>query len=282
MMIIRKTPIALFGILIGFLLTSCNTNPPQKSASTEPPSRYRQQQDSAPFSYNDLERVPDATPIIEPLSRQGNKSPYEVAGKSYQIMPTSAGYEETGTASWYVKKFHGYLTSNGETYNMFGMSAAHKTLPLPTYLQVTNLDNGRKVVVRVNDRGPFHSERIIDLSYAAAIKLGFADKGTAPIKVEAIDPIAWQWARMKPAGLGNEVYLQVGAFSKYETANQLKKRVQAVTNELVVINLDKAREPNLHKVQIGPLKDMALVQQIKEKLSALGLGKPLIVALPNS
>ncbi|MCF7982432.1 MAG: septal ring lytic transglycosylase RlpA family protein [Pseudomonadales bacterium] len=279
---IRFTLKLIFGILFSFLVVNCSTYSPRNTTTEEPPSRYHQKQDSAPFSYHDLERVPDATPTIEPLSRQGNKSPYEVAGKSYQVMQSSAGYQETGTASWYGKKFHGYLTSNGETYNMFGMSAAHRTLPLPTYLQVTNLDNGRQVIVRVNDRGPFHSERIIDLSYAAAIKLGFADKGTAAIKIEAVDPVAWQWARMKPKGSGDEVYLQVGAFSKYETANQLKKRVQAVTDELVVINLDTQRKPNLHKVQIGPLKNMALVQQIKEKLATLGLGNPLIVSMPRS
>lgn len=263
-------------VLAALFLVGCATYQPQ------PPSRYQQKQDSAPLSYRDLEKVPDAVPKVEPRSRQGNKSPYTVAGRSYQILPTSKGYIELGTASWYGKKFHGHLTSNGETYNMFGMSAAHKSLPLPTYLQVTNLDNGRKVIVRVNDRGPFHSQRVVDLSYAAAIKLGFVDEGTAQVKIEAIDPVAWQLAKAVPAaGSAGRVYLQVGAFSKRETAVQLKQRVQSVTDEVVVINLDTERIPNLHKVQIGPLRDMALVRQIKEKLTTLGLGEPLIVPLPR-
>ncbi|MCU4675441.1 septal ring lytic transglycosylase RlpA family protein [Catenovulum sp. 2E275] len=127
----------------------------------------------------------DPTPIYEVPSRGGNKD-YQVLGKHYKVLKTSEGFSEEGVASWYGKKFHGHLTSNGETYDMFAMSAAHKTLPLPTYVKVTNLANNKQAIVRVNDRGPFHDGRIIDLSYAAAFKLGVTKSGTAKVKIEAL------------------------------------------------------------------------------------------------
>ena len=136
--------------------------------------------------------MPDAVPKVEFRSRGGNKSQYQVFGKSYSVMATSLGYKERGGASWYGKKFHGYLTANGDKYDMYGMSAAHKSLPLPTYVKVTNLANNKVVIVRVNDRGPFHQGRIIDLSYAAASKLGMLNSGTGQVEVEAINPLTWQ------------------------------------------------------------------------------------------
>ncbi|MDX1452372.1 MAG: septal ring lytic transglycosylase RlpA family protein, partial [Oleiphilaceae bacterium] len=151
-------------------------------------SRYSMRHDKAPTGDFDASGVPDAIPVWEPLSPQGNRSPYTVRGKQYRILPSAAGYREEGIASWYGLKFHGELTSNGEIYNMYAMSAAHKSLPLPTYVKVTNLSNQRSVIVRVNDRGPFHSERVIDLSYAAAKKLGFDKQGTARVLLEAIVP----------------------------------------------------------------------------------------------
>jgi rare lipoprotein A len=180
--------------------------------------------------------IPNATPKSEPITNAGNKSPYEVFGKTYWVLSTSKGYKETGIASWYGTKFHGRLTSNGEIYNMYGMTAAHKSLPIPSYARVTNVANGSSVVVRINDRGPFHGERLIDLSYVAAMKLGYADKGTAKVLIEVIDtevhpqtlanpPLIIQAAlkaaaKSSPpiiasepvaaAGTGN--YLQVGAF----------------------------------------------------------------------
>ena len=123
------------------------------------------------------------------ITTRGNKSPYVVFGKTYEVLPDSLGYREIGIASWYGKKFHGRLTSNGERFDMYRLSAAHKALPLPTVVKVTNLDNGRHVIVRVNDRGPFHDERIIDLSYEAALRLGFSDSGTTPVVVEALDGV---------------------------------------------------------------------------------------------
>lgn len=246
------------------------------------PERYKQQQDAPPLSYEDIEKIPDAEPKIEPLSRSGNKSPYRVVGKDYVVMDSSQGYSREGVGSWYGSKFHGHLTSNGEIYNMFAMSAAHRTLPLPTYLRVTNLNNNRRVIVRVNDRGPFHSDRIIDLSYAAAVKLGFVDQGTAPVRLEAIDPLVWHKTRALVMEPGTEIYLQVGAFSQHDSAAKLKRRLQGVTSDPVSIYLDRTMDPVLHKVQIGPLRDMTTAQAIREKIAALGLGIPIIVSLPRS
>ena len=132
--------------------------------------------------------IPDAVPQPEPKSSSGNPDSYEVYGDHYVILKDARGYKERGYASWYGKKFQGKRTSSGESYDMFKMTAAHKTLPIPCYARVTNIDNGKSVVVRINDRGPFHEGRIIDLSYTAAVKLGSLGKGSIPVEVEAIDP----------------------------------------------------------------------------------------------
>lgn len=139
---------------------------------------------------SDGSNIPDAVPRVEPLSKWGNPESYKVKGKRYFTKKTSSGHVERGLASWYGKKFHGRRTSSGERYNMYEMTAAHKTLPLPSYVRVTNVENGRTAVVKVNDRGPFHGSRVIDLSYSAAKKLGVVQKGTAMVEVRAIDPLA--------------------------------------------------------------------------------------------
>ena len=164
---------------------------PAPSAASSSNGRYAMSGDAYPLEPPDVATVPDAEPRIEQPSRSGNRSNYEVWGKTYHVLPDATGYEKRGTASWYGEKFHGYATSNGEIYDMYKMSAAHRSLPLPTFVRVTSLDNGRSVIVRVNDRGPFHSDREIDLSYAAAARLGFLDEGTGSVKVEAIDPEQW-------------------------------------------------------------------------------------------
>lgn len=143
----------------------------------------------------EIARIPDAVPKVEPLARSGNADSYVVFGKRYHTKKSSRGHVERGVASWYGKPFHGRKTSSGEVYDMYTMSAAHKTLPLPTYARVTNVENGRSVVVRINDRGPFHGERIIDLSYVAGVKLGLKRKGTATVEVRAIEPKRRFWER---------------------------------------------------------------------------------------
>ncbi|MDQ7729898.1 septal ring lytic transglycosylase RlpA family protein [Halomonas sp. SpR8] len=164
---------------------------PAPTAAGASGGRYAMSGDAYPLEPPDVTKVPDAEPRIEQPSRAGNRSSYEVWGKTYHVLPDATGYEKRGTASWYGEKFHGYATSNGEIYDMYKMSAAHRSLPLPTFARVTSLDSGQSVIVRVNDRGPFHSDREIDLSYAAAARLGFLDHGTGSVKVEAIDPQQW-------------------------------------------------------------------------------------------
>ena len=144
--------------------------------------------DGPPPKDIDVSNIPNAVPKVEPITKAGNPNPYTIMGKTYRLLPIGTAYKEQGVASWYGNKFHGRKTSNGETYNMYGMTAAHKTLRIPAYVKVTNLENKRSVIVRVNDRGPFHGNRIIDLSYAAAKKLGYSAKGTARVEVELIDP----------------------------------------------------------------------------------------------
>lgn len=144
--------------------------------------------DSGPKQLLAVDHIPDAVPVNEPRTKAGNLSPYTVLGKTYRVMPDAKGFRQTGYASWYGKKFHGRKTSNGEVYDMYGMTAAHKTLPIPSFVRVINQNNGRSIVVRVNDRGPFHGDRIIDLTYTAARKLDFIAAGTAPVLVEVLEP----------------------------------------------------------------------------------------------
>lgn len=230
--------------------------------------------DSAPIVPVVAERIPDAIPRVDKITRAGNKNPYTVLGKTYRLLPTSKGYIETGIASWYGTKFQGRPTANGEKYNLYAMTAAHKTLPIPAYVKVTNLDNQRSVVVRVNDRGPFHSDRIIDLSYAAAVKLGYAEKGTARVKVTAIDPTAGRAAAAISAA-AEQYFLQVGAFKDLQRATQLRSDLQLAIKHPVSI---RPSEPaGFYRVQIGPLNDLDLIKGISEQLLAMNMGSPRLI-----
>lgn len=153
--------------------------------------------DGAPDYYVDVSKIPNAKPKPEPLSKYGNMASYRVNGKRYYPLKSSRNYQQVGIASWYGTKFHEQRTSSGEKYNMLSMTAAHKTLPLPTYVEVTNLKNHKTIIVKVNDRGPFKSNRIIDLSYVAAKKLGMAGRGTAPVRIRAIDPYRFACSHSK-------------------------------------------------------------------------------------
>jgi rare lipoprotein A len=185
------------------LLASCSstrapepvtpTAPIQQGGGISGPSDFnRPHKDGAPWWDVDVSKIPDAVPM--PHYGPVKASPYTVFGKQYYPIPDARRYQSVGPASWYGTKFHGQATANGETYDLYGMTAAHKTLPLPSYVRVTNLENGKSAILRVNDRGPFYSDRIIDLSFAAAKKLGYAESGTARVKVEGIDPHEW-WAQ---------------------------------------------------------------------------------------
>lgn len=175
-----------------WLLQGCSTNGASSSSDSGSggESRYRLQDDRPPDEHRDFSSELEPEPRFEPPSRGGNKNPYKVRGKTYHVMASNQGFVEEGIASWYGAKFHGYHTSNGEIYNMYAFTAAHKHLPLPGFVRVTNLDNGRQLIVRVNDRGPFHEDRIIDLSYGAASKLGVLQTGTARVRIENVMPPA--------------------------------------------------------------------------------------------
>ena len=211
--------------------------------------------------------VKDAVPKSEPLARYGNHSPYTVLGKTYTVLPTSKGYHERGIASWYGSKFHGRRTSSGEPYDMHLATAAHKSLPLPTYAEVTNLDNGRKMIVKINDRGPFHEGRIIDLSYAAAIRLGVDKTGTARIDVRALDVKTDKRSSVK---LADGTFLQVGAFNKRKTADELAGKMMAA--QLKPVSVQKSR--GLYKVWIGPYASEAEIEASRQRVVELGYERP--------
>jgi rare lipoprotein A len=211
--------------------------------------------------------VEDAVPKKEPLARYGNHSPYTVLGKTYTVLPSSEGYLERGIASWYGSKFHGRRTSSGELYDMRLATAAHRSLPLPTYAEVTNLDNGRRMVVKINDRGPFHPDRIIDLSYAAAVKLGVDQTGTARVEVRAIDV---DHPQRPPVKVADGTFLQVGAFSKRGAAEDLAG--QMVAAQLKPVSVQKSR--GLYKVWIGPYASQGEIEATARRVVELGFERP--------
>ena len=238
---------------------------------------YLQKSDSAPIltKHLNIHAIPDAIPKIEPKSRTGNPSTYKVFNKRYKVLNSSKGYKAKGIASWYGKKFHGFKTSSGEIYDMYKMSAAHKTLPLPTYAQVTNLDNGRKIIVKINDRGPFHANRLIDLSYAAAIKLGITDKGTGKVEVTAINPKKYRTKYNKnnippPLAPHNPAsFLQLGAFSDKQNAQNLVSKlnnIQEISKYKVKIHNAPANTSPLFKVLIGPIAKYEEINKLKSIL----------------
>ncbi len=245
--------------------------------------------DGAPRDAVDVSRIPDAVPRVEPRSRYGNPDSYVVRGKRYYVMDSAAGYVERGIASWYGTKFHGRRTSSGEPYDMYAMTAAHKTLPLPTWVRVTNLRNGRSVVVKVNDRGPFHHNRIIDLSYAAAVKLGIHRHGTGLVEIRALDPrqpepVTRLASRSDPPPPGPapggraELWLQVGAFSSRYNAERLGDRLrQAALPGDVHISAGYSHQQPVFRVRIGPLADVEEADRVSERLAAFGIQDPHVV-----
>lgn len=245
-------------------------------------SRYSHQHDSAPEQDIDVSQIPDAVPRNEPHSQYGNPASYVVQGQRYYVMNEAQGYVERGIASWYGRKFHGHRTSSGEPYNMYAMTAAHTRLPLPSYVQVTNLQNHRTVVVRVNDRGPFHPNRIIDLSYAAAKKLGITAKGTGMVEVRAIGPeqnltVAKNTSREQSlADAEFQLYLQVGAFVSRSNAERLEQQLRTRYTKLPV-NAGYNAENNVYRVRIGPLASVAEADRLAEALSRDGFATPHIV-----
>ena len=244
--------------------------------------------------------IPDAIPIHEPRSRGGNGPLYTVFGETYVVKDESHGYREEGWASWYGKKFHGHLTANGETYDMFAMTGAHKTLPIPSYVRVTHLENGKSVVVRINDRGPFHEGRIIDLSYAAAARLGMLKHGSAQVRVEAVLPGAANIAVANaapappptirasmsaspdstptiaangaPAG-----YWQAGAFTLAANATALYETLMRSAIRPVSIHELMRGDQRWHRVVIGPFSSKAEGEAARQRLVSSGLNPQWVV-----
>jgi rare lipoprotein A len=213
--------------------------------------------------------VKDARPRSEPRARYGNHSPYVVLGKTYHVMDSSAGYHEKGIASWYGSKFHGRRTSSGEPYDMYEATAAHKSLPLPTYAEVTNLDNGKKVIVKINDRGPFHEDRLIDMSYGAAVRLGMTATGTARVDVRAIS--FDQPPPATPAVKRSDgTFLQVGAFGSRDAAERLAGKMTA--NQLKPVSVQKGG--GLYKVWIGPYPNDRDIAMPIDRVVELGYERP--------
>ena len=248
--------------------------------------RYSIMQDRAPERSININDIPEV--VLEPVVRTlaGNRSPYAVLGKSYFVLPSEEGYSERGIASWYGEKFHGHKTSNGEVFDMYQVSAAHKSLPIPSFLRVTNLDNNRSIIVRVNDRGPFHDNRIIDLSYAAALKLGYADIGTARVQLDAIiteelsSGLEFR-GNIEPRALPSvsrifkNQYLQVAALSNQASAVRLLAKLEKMMDRPVFINPIKDSTGNtLYRVRIGPIDDLAELETITRKLVAADFGMP--------
>jgi rare lipoprotein A len=242
--------------------------------------------DSAPEHSLDLSGIAEPVPRAEPASRYGNRSPYTVLGKTYRVMPDAKGYVERGIASWYGQKFHGRHTSSREIYDMCSFSAAHKTLPLPSFVRVTNLDNGRSAVVRVNDRGPFHAGRIIDLSYAAAVKLGVDRTGTANVEVRALTggpamdsdqavPAAALSPAAAAAASGSPQLVQVGAYGEREKARQIADQLQAAGLRDVEVDGVRVGLNMLWRVRIGPVPAEAL-QEVLDRVHALGFTSPRV------
>ena len=268
---------------------------PVESASQPPPfgpgvSTLATGQAPPPPPREVLVAMGDAQPRVEPRTRRGNPPVYTVLGQTYQLLRSAAGYRERGVASWYGPDFHAKSTSNGEPYDMYAMTAAHRTLPIPVYLKVTNLANGKSVTVRVNDRGPFKHNRIVDLSYTAAMKLGMLNKGTAFVEVEAIlapgddgllpemtstmaasAPRAPSVPRLAALGTGGLLYAQVGAFGVEANAFALRDRLTGGGVKNVRVVRVKRDDKTLWRVRVGPIASVDDYDAVVDQLERLGI-----------
>ena len=253
-------------------------------SSTRNNYRYPLRQDKAPAFRINANKIPNAVPKKEPLSKRGNPKSYVVFGRLCYVMIHANGCDARVIASWYGMKFHQFRTANGETYDVAGMTAAHKTLPLPTYLQVTNLHNGKKVIVKVNDRGPFVSNRLIDLSYVAAKKLDMTGAGTAPVSIVAITPGITRLAFNEKTPLPQRSssyarekkyppFIQLGLFKQRASAQKLALLVKQWTHSPVNIKRIPIHRRLYYQVVVGPLPNSKRSQQLHHKLQLAGLNQ---------
>jgi rare lipoprotein A len=281
---VRYSPAAACCAIAAALLTACfgtrpQRAPPTPAAAIPAPPAPEVTQPPSP------EAVPDAQPRAEPRSRNGNPPFYDVLGKRYYVLSSSVGYVERGVASWYGPGFHKVRTSIGEPYDMYAMTAAHTTLPLPTYVRVTNLQNGRSVVVRVNDRGPFVDNRIIDLSYTAAGKLDMLRNGTAIVEVRSIDPATAiapaEVARaadtdVPPAAPVHSLqvrafFVQAGAFSDPKNADRLAEKLRGGGYGTVFVRENEIAGRRMFRVRIGPISSVEEFDRIVAALARGGI-----------
>lgn len=245
--------------------------PPPSSGKTLPPI-------TLPTPPRDLDSIPDAVPRAEPRSRYGNPESYVVFGQTYRVQKSARGHVERGLASWYGPGFHAERTSSGEPYDMYAMTAAHKTLPIPAYVRVTHLENGRSVVVKVNDRGPFVGDRIIDLSYTAAHKLGMIRSGTAPVEIRVLEPgeetpapSPALTASATPPSIGVTRYVQAGAFGARANAEAMLARLRGAGIDNALIREVNISGRQWYRVQAGPVDQAAAVDALVERLQRAGV-----------
>lgn len=284
----RAIPVLLLSLLV---LQGCSLLRRGPEATPKPPA-------GVPKPPRDLASIPDAVPRAEPRSRYGNPETYEVFGKKYRVMKSARGHVERGLASWYGPGFHAERTSSGEPYDMYSMTAAHKTLPIPSYVRVTHLGNGRSIVVRVNDRGPFVGNRIIDLSYTAAYKLGMIGTGTAPVEIRVLQPgdassggataatpVAPPSAPTPAAtpapspaqavdtpSLGiSSRFLQTGSFGSRPNAEAMTRRLAQSGIRNAVIREARIGERVVYRVQVGPLDNAVEADDMVERLRLVGV-----------
>lgn len=272
----RVIPVLLLSLLV---LQGCSLLRRGPEATPKPPA-------GVPKPPRDLASIPDAVPRAEPRSRYGNPETYEVFGKKYRVMKSARGHVERGLASWYGPGFHAERTSSGEPYNMYSMTAAHKTLPIPSYVRVTHLGNGRSIVVRVNDRGPFVGNRIIDLSYTAAYKLGMIGTGTAPVEIRVLQPGDASSGRATAAtpvapspaqavdtpSLGiSSRFLQTGSFGSRANADAMTRRLAQSGIRNAVIREARIGERVVYRVQVGPLDNAVEADDMVERLRLVGV-----------
>ncbi|WP_319004701.1 septal ring lytic transglycosylase RlpA family protein [Microbulbifer variabilis] len=276
-------------LLAALFLVACGG--PQIKPAKQDERDFDSVKDSGPAAPVNMLAAPEPTPVREPIGPAGNKTPYRVNGVTYHVRTAVKGYKERGKASWYGTKFHGRRTANGEVYNMYAMSAAHKTLPLPSYAKVTNLDNGRSIIVRINDRGPFVQGRIIDLSYTAAQKLGYVNKGVARVEVEALDPntlppvtetllagdVRGGLPQDASIRLPENTFLQVGAYSDPAQAEKVRARLAAAIDYPVSVSPVERSGKQFYRVRIGPISQQRALANAREAVQKNQLGDPQVV-----
>jgi len=301
-MLIASIPIALGGCSSAATPagSSSDTASSGQSGQSGQAGRYTLSHDAGPPPGTSLDpaTIKNAVPRDDPPSRYGNPVSYSVFGQRYTTLKSAADFHERGLASWYGTKFHGHRTSSGEAYDMYAMTAAHKSLPLPTYVEVKNLDNGRSAIVRVNDRGPFHSGRIIDLSYAAAVRLGVNTKGVARVEIRAISgqrpriakpasgrpsnviditvPMSDAIAASSHAGRKSSpgqsgLFLQVGAFSSRGNAESLRSRLLAANLPSASISEGQSARGTFYRLRIGPLASRRQADDLLPSLAEAGV-----------